>query len=116
MHPIPDTRFEIRRTAIWHANRNWILVSVGAVALLVLPAGLASTAPQLAGMLLFAATAIVAVTVGRIVRALNSLYRCPSCGVLPYHTVSDYKCGGLGPTRADFMSPTRCPHCGTRLR
>ena len=45
-------------------------------------------------------------TVTRIVRALNALYRCPNCGVLPCQTLNEYKCGGLGPSRSDFMSPT----------
>jgi len=44
------------------------------------------------------------------------LYRCPNCGVLPYRTLNEYKCGGLGPTRSNFMSPRACPHCGTRIR
>ena len=52
----------------------------------------------------------------RVVRALNVLYRCPKCGVLPYQTLNEYKCGGLGPSRANFMSPTHCPKCGTRVR
>jgi hypothetical protein len=67
----------------------------------------------------FAATmtaALVAVTTVRIVRALHVLYRCPECGVLPYQALNEYKCGGLGPSRSNFMSPRACPHCGTRIR
>jgi hypothetical protein len=28
----------------------------------------------------------------------------------------EHKCGGLGPTRANFISPRACSHCGTRIR
>src|SRR5204863_10016203 len=62
------------------------------------------------------AGALLAVTFTRIVRALNALYRCPNCGVLPYQTLNEYKCGGLGPSRSNFMSPTHCPKCGMRIR
>ena len=116
MEPIPDSRFEIRRAAIWQGNRNWLLASAASLALLAVLAGLDNATPQLAGALIVSAAATIGVTVARVVRALNALYRCPNCGAQPYLTLNEYKCGGLGPTRANFMSPTHCPKCGTRLR
>jgi hypothetical protein len=71
---------------------------------------------ELGWLLAAASVALGAATVARIVKGLNALYRCPNCGALPYQNVTDYKCGGLGPTRRDFMSPTVCPKCGAALR
>jgi predicted RNA-binding Zn-ribbon protein involved in translation (DUF1610 family) len=110
------TNFEYRRIQIWQMNRLLVICSVAALALMValvsmlnMPAQLSWTAAMLAG-------GLVTVTMVRVVRALNLLYRCPNCGVLPYRTLTDYKCGGLGPSRANFMSPRTCPQCGTRIR
>jgi len=111
-----DTTFESRRAEIWKVNRRWVFASAAAVALMVMFAGLANAPRELAWVLALGAGALLAVTVTRIVRALNALYLCPNCGMLPYQTLNEYKCGGLGPTRSNFMSPTHCPKCGTRLR
>jgi hypothetical protein len=116
MDQILDTTFETRRAAIWKINRRWVFASAAAVALVVMFAGLANAPRDLAWALALVAGGLLAVTLTRIVRALNALYRCPNCGVLPYQTLNEYKCGGLGPTRSNFMSPTQCPKCGTRLR
>jgi hypothetical protein len=116
MDRILDTTFETRRAAIWKVNRRWVFASAAAVALVVMFAGLANAPRDLSWALALGAGALLAVTLTRIVSALNVLYRCPNCGVLPYQTLSEYKCGGLGPTRSNFMSPTHCPKCGTRLR
>jgi hypothetical protein len=116
MDRILDTTFETRRAAIWTVNRRWVFASAAAVALVVMFAGLANAPRDLTWALALGAGALLAVTVTRIVWALNTLYRCPNCGLLPYQTLSEYKCGGLGPTRSNFMSPTHCPKCGTRLR
>lgn len=116
LEPIPDSRFEVRRAAIWQGNRHWLLASAASLALLAVLAGLDNVTPQLAGALIVAAAATIGVTIARLVRALNALYLCPNCGAQPYQTLNEYKCGGLGPTRANFMSPTHCPKCGTRLR
>src|SRR5882762_2952613 len=116
MDRILDTTFETRRAEIWKVNRRWVFASAAAAALLVMFAGLANAPRDFAWALALGAGALLAVTFTRIVRALNSLYRCPNCGVLPYQTLNEYKCGGLGPTRSNFMSPTHCPKCGTRLR
>jgi hypothetical protein len=116
MDRILDTTFETRRAAIWKVNRRWVFASAAAVALLVMFAGLANAPRDLAWALALGAGSLLAVTLTRIVKALNGLYRCPNCDVLPYQSLNEYKCGGLGPSRSDFMSPTHCPKCGTRLR
>ena len=116
MHRILQTTFEARRAEIWKVNRRWVFASAATAALVVMFAGLANAPRGLAWALALGAGSLVVVTLTRIVRALNALYRCPSCGVLPYQTLNEYKCGGLGPTRSNFMSPTHCPKCGTRLR
>ena len=116
MDRIPDTTFETRRSAIWKVNRRWVFASAAAVALVVMFTGLANAPRELAWVLALGAGGLLAVTLTRVVRALNVLYRCPNCGALPYQALNDYKCGGLGPTRSNFMSPTHCPKCGTRLR
>jgi len=110
------TNFEYRRTQIWRMNRLLVFCSVGALALMVGAACMLNMPTQLSWTAAMLAGGLVAVTVVRVVRALNVLYRCPNCGVLPYRTLTDYKCGGLGPTRANFMSPRTCPACGTRIR
>ncbi len=116
MDPTLDTTFETRRVAIWKVHRRWVFVSAAAIALVVMFAGLANAPRNLAWVLALGAGSLLAVTLTRIVRALHVLYRCPNCGVLPYQALNEYKCGGLGPTRSNFMSPTHCPKCGTRLR
>ena len=116
MDRTPDTTFETRRSEIWRANRGWVFASASAVALAVMFASLANAPWNLTWLIAVGAACLLAVSVTRIVRALNALYRCPHCGVIPYQTLSEYKCGGLGPTRSNFMSPTHCPKCGTRLR
>ncbi|HWQ39342.1 MAG TPA: hypothetical protein VNM24_12170 [Burkholderiales bacterium] len=112
----PLKSFESRRAAVWVANRPWIAASVLVACAAVLILRSAGAGDELTWALLVAAAVLCTFTAVRIVRALNGLYRCPECGTLPYQTVTDYKCGGLGPTRADFMSPTVCPKCGARLR
>ncbi len=79
-------------------------------------AGILNMPAQLSWTAAVLTAGLVAITVARIVRALHVLYRCPNCGVLPYQTLNEYKCGGLGPSRSNFMSPRACPHCGTRIR
>ncbi len=108
--------FEIRRLEIWRINRRLLLVCAAAIVLMAMVAGILNMPVQLSWAAAILTAGIVAVTVARIVRALHVLYRCPNCGVLPYQTLNEYKCGGLGPTRANFMSPRACPHCGTRIR
>jgi hypothetical protein len=97
-------------------NRRLVFCSVAALALMAGVAGMLNMPTQLSWAAAMLAGGLVAVTIVRVVRALNLLYRCPNCGVLPYRTLTDYKCGGLGPTRANFMSPRTCPQCGTRIR
>lgn len=116
MDRILDTPFEKRRAAIWKSHRRWVFASAAAVAIVVMFASLANAPRDLAWTLALGAGGLLAVTLTRIVRALNMLYRCPNCDALPYQSLNEYKCGGLGPTRANFMSPTHCPKCGTRLR
>ena len=112
---VERSNFEYRRTAMWVANRWLVYACIVACLLLTvmsilnLPAPLAWTAGTLVAGLL-------ALTVGRVVRALHLLYRCQHCGTLPYRTLNEYKCGGLGPARANFMSPRICPQCGTQIR
>ncbi len=108
--------FEFRRTEIWRLNRRWIFGSIASIALLSVLGGVLNLPLQLAWLATSVTAGLLAVTTVRIVRALHVLYRCPNCGVLPYQTLNEYKCGGLGPTRANFMSPRACPHCGTRIR
>jgi hypothetical protein len=110
------TSFELRRAEIWRMNRSLVFGCVAAVALMVLVASVLNMPVQLSWTTAMLAAALVAVTVARVVRALNVLYRCPACGILPYQTLNEYKCGGLGPSRANFMSPRTCPHCGTQIR
>jgi hypothetical protein len=107
--------FETRRHAVWRGSRRWLFCTAlcCALAVVMLAAG---GRGELAWVLVAASVALVAVTANRIVRGLDRLYRCPNCGTLPYQTLTDYKCGGLGPSRSDFMSPRICPSCGTRLR
>jgi len=115
--PLPEgANFEARRSAVWAENRPWIAgwVVVLCAAIVMLKA--AGAANELTWLLAAAAAVLGAVTVVRIVRGLNALYRCPNCGTMPYQSVTDYKCGGLGPTWRDFMSPSVCPKCGTKLR
>jgi len=101
---------------IWRVNRRLVFGCVAALALMVIVASVLNMPLQLSWTAAVLATGLAAVTIVRVVWALNVLYRCPKCGVLPYQTLNEYKCGGLGPTRAIFMSPTHCPKCGTRLR
>ena len=115
MDRIQDTTFESRRAEIWKVNRRWVLASAAAVALVVMLVGLVN-APRDLAWALVGTGILLAVTLTRIVRALNVLYCCPNCGVLPYQSLNEYKCGGLGPTRSNFMSPTHCPMCRARLR
>ena len=114
-HPL-DPGFETRRTAIWHANRAWVVASAATIALAVWFAAMENLATEVSVLAVCAAVAVSGFTTVRVVRALNTLYRCPHCGAQPYQTLNEYKCGGLGPTRANYMSPTHCPKCGTRLR
>lgn len=116
MGPKLNCAFESRRTAIWRKNRRWVIATATALAFLILIAALADVPAELTWISALIAAALFAITIARVVRALNVLYRCPNCGVLPYRTLNEYKCGGLGPTRANFMSPRACPHCGTRIR
>ena len=116
MDRIPDTPFETRRAEIWRVNRRWVFASASSVTLVLMFASLANAPRELTWMLVIGASGLLVVTLTRIVRALNALYRCPNCGAMPYQTLSEYKCGGLGPTRSNFLSPTHCPKCGTQLR
>ncbi len=108
--------FEARRSAIWAANRLWMSAWVVLFFAAIVMLRSAGTTNELAWLLAVASVVLGTVTIGRIVKGLNALYRCPNCGTLPYQNVTDYKCGGLGPTRRDFISPALCPKCGTRLR
>jgi hypothetical protein len=108
--------FEHRRTQIWQVNRRLVFGCCAAIALLAIVVSVLNMPVQLSWAAATLATVLVVVTITRIVAALNALYRCPNCGVLPYQTLNEYKCGGLGPNRANFMSPRACPHCGTRIR
>lgn len=108
--------FEHRRTEIWRLNRRMVFGCFAAIALLAIVVSVLNMPVQLSWMAAMVTAGLVAVTITRIVRALNVLYRCPNCGVLPYRALNEYKCGGLGPTRANFMSPRACPHCGMRIR
>lgn len=109
-------KFEARRAAVWAESRPWIAgwVVVLCAAIVMLKA--AGAANELTWLLAAAAAVLGAVTLMRILRGLNALYRCPNCGTLPYQSVTDYKCGGLGPTGRDFMSPGVCPKCAMKLR
>jgi len=108
--------FEYRRAQIWRMNRALVIGSVTAIALTVIVASVLNMPAQLSWLAAVLAGALAAFTIARVVRALNVLYRCPNCGLLPYRTLNEYKCGGLGPTRSNFMSPRACPYCGTRIR
>ena len=110
------SNFEHRRTQIWRVNRRMVFGCFAAIALLAIVVSVLNMPVQLSWTAVLVTAGLVAVTIARIVSALNVLYRCPNCGVLPYQTLNEYKCGGLGPTRANFMSPRACPHCGTRIR
>ena len=114
--PASSAAFEAHRSAVWRGNRFWLLASALLIAAAVLLADTPNAPAELQWTLGLGAAALSGITVWRIVRGLDGLYRCPNCGTLPYQTLRDYKCGGLGPTRRDFMSPTVCPKCGTRLR
>jgi hypothetical protein len=108
--------FDLRRSHLWRTNRVLLIASVMAIALSVIVASVLNMPAQLSWLAGALAGSLAAFTVARVVRALNVLYRCPNCGLLPYRTLNEYKCGGLGPTRSDFMSPRACPYCGTRIR
>ena len=110
------SNFEFHRTEIWRLNRRWIFGCVASIALLAVLGGVVNLPLQLAWLAMATTAGLIGVTAFRVVRALHVLYRCPSCGVLPYQTLNEYKCGGLGPSRSNFMSPRACPHCGTRIR
>lgn len=108
--------FENRRTQIWQGNRRLVFACFVAVALLAIVVSVLNMPVQLSWTAATLTAGLIAVTIARVVSALNTLYRCPNCGVLPYRTLNEYKCGGLGPNRANFMSPRACPHCGTQIR
>jgi hypothetical protein len=108
--------FEHRRTRIWQVNRRLVFGCCAAIALLALVMSVLNMPVQLSWTAATLTAGLVVLTIVRIVSALNALYRCPNCGVLSYRTLNEYKCGGLGPNRADFMSPRACPQCGTRIR
>jgi len=108
--------FEFRRTQIWRVNRPFVFGCVLAIALVAVVANVVNMPVQLSWTVIGLTAALIAMTIIRVVRALNVLYRCPHCGVLPYQTLNEYKCGGLGPNRANFLSPRACPHCGTKIR
>ncbi len=110
------TTFERRRAEIWRDNRHMVFGCVAALALMTIVVSILNMPVQLFWMAAMVTAGLVAVTIARVVQALNTLYRCPKCGVLPYQSLNEYICGGLGPTRANFMSPRACPHCGTRIR
>ena len=116
MNPARIATFETRRTEIWRVNRRLVFGCVAAIALMTIVASMLNMPVQLSWTAAMLTAGLVTVTIVRIVRALNGLYRCPNCGVLPYQTLNEYKCGGLGPNRSNFMSPRTCPHCGTRIR
>ena len=116
VHLARVSNFENRRTQIWQVNRRLVFVCFTAIALLAIVVSVLNMPVQLSLTAASLTAGLVAVTIARIVSALNTLYRCPNCGVLPYQTLNEYKCGGLGPTRANFMSPRACPQCGTRIR
>ncbi|MEQ1880190.1 MAG: hypothetical protein ABL878_04385 [Burkholderiales bacterium] len=111
-----ESGFNTRRSAIWFANRRWIIASIVSMLLLAMLGNLDNAPRDPLLVLAVAAAAMVFFTLRRIVRALDALYRCPKCGTQPYQALNDYKCGGLGPSRADFMSPKQCPKCGARIR
>jgi len=108
--------FEYRRMEIWRVNRRLLFGCAAAIALMAIVANVLNMPLQLSWTAAVLTAGLIALTITRVVRALNVLYRCPKCGVLPYQTLNEYKCGGLGPSRANFMSPRSCPDCGTRLR
>ncbi len=115
MNPNLVSTFEIKRLEVWRANRGLLLVCAASFAALL------SVTPGNVPVAIFwvvaSLTAIVtATTVARLVGGLTMLYRCPGCGTIPYRVLEEYKCGGLGPARASFMSPSACPQCGTRIR
>ena len=116
VEPARISNFETRRSEIWRVNRRLVFACVAAIALMASVANILNMPVQLSWTAVVLTTVLVAVTTIRVVRALNVLYRCPNCGVLPYRTLNEYKCGGLGPARANFMSPRACPQCGTRIR
>jgi hypothetical protein len=116
MDQATTANFENRRAHIWRANRLLVFGCVTAIAFMSIVANTLNVPAQVSWAAVVLAGGLVAMTVIRVVRALNVLYRCPKCGVLPYQTLNEYKCGGLGPSRANFMSPRACPHCGTRIR
>jgi hypothetical protein len=115
VHEIELPDFKYRRSAIWVQNR-WLVYACLVICVLLILAGAMNLPAQLAWTAGTLAASLIAVTVARTVRALHVLYRCPNCGVLPYRMLTEYKCGGLGPARANFMSPRICPQCGTQIR
>jgi predicted RNA-binding Zn-ribbon protein involved in translation (DUF1610 family) len=116
MDQATTANFEYRRARIWRVNRPLVFGCVTAIAFVFIVADRLNMPAQVFWAVAALTGGLVAMTVIRVVRALNVLYRCPKCGVLPYQTLNEYKCGGLGPSRANFMSPRACPHCGTRIR
>ena len=116
MHEIKLADFRNRRVAIWVQNRWLVYACLVVCLLLVTLAGALNVPAQLAWTAGTLACGLITLTVTRVVRGLHVLYRCPICGVLPYRTLNEYKCGGLGPARANFMSPRSCPQCGTQIR
>src|SRR5690242_905395 len=116
MHEIELPHFRNRRTAIWVQNRGLVYICLVLCVLLLILAGILNVPAQLAWIAGTLAAGLIVLTVARVVRALHVLYRCPNCGFLPYRMLSEYKCGGLGPARSNFMSPRTCPQCGTQIR
>jgi predicted RNA-binding Zn-ribbon protein involved in translation (DUF1610 family) len=116
VHEIELPDFKYRRSAIWTQNRWLVYACLVICVLLLILASRLHLPAQLAWTAGTVAVSLIALTVVRVVRALHMLYRCPNCGVLPYRILTEYKCGGLGPARANFMSPRNCPQCGTQIR
>jgi hypothetical protein len=116
MHEIELADFRNRRVAIWVQNRWLVYACLVVCPLLLTLAGALNVPAQLAWTAVTLAAGLIALTVARVVRALHVLYRCPNCGLLPYRMLNEYKCGGLGPARSNFMSPGTCPQCGTQIR
>ena len=113
---LESSNFEYRRAAIWVVNRWLVSACIVACALFLTLRGTLDLPAQFAWTAGMLAAGLIALTVWRVVRALHVLYRCQHCGTLPYRTLSEYKCGGLGPARANFMSPRSCPQCGAQIR
>ena len=95
--------FQRRRSEVWRRLRLWLLGVAPVFVVLPLVGDLQERSPLLFWAIILPAAGLAFFAAFRMVAAVKTLYRCPSCGKLA--TEKD----GIA------LNPATCPHCGVHL-